>query len=80
MTALGNIDEIEAKPLPSRYPGGTVCKVIFSSGAVRGLGFIVAQGTGKSGAIKVMHFFESGFNEDEIREKLISHYRDTKSK
>lgn len=74
MRDLGELQEIEALPLPKQFPGGFVTKLVFSRG-VRGLGFIVLQGTARTGQIAVIVVEDDGFSADFLREKLATHYK-----
>lgn len=74
MRELGELTEVEGKTLPRQYPGGFMIKLTFERG-VRGLGFIVAQGTATTGLISVIVVQDDGFSEDFLRERLAAFYK-----
>ena len=74
MRELGELTEVEGKTLPRQYPGGFSIKLTFERG-VRGLGFIVAQGTAYTGVISVIVVQDDGFSEDFLKERLSAFYK-----
>jgi hypothetical protein len=74
MRELGALDAVEGKPLPRQYPGAFMVKLTFERG-VRGLGFVVTQGTALTGQINSIVFQEDGFSEDYLKERLTSQYK-----
>ena len=74
MRELGELGAVEGKPLPRQYPGAFMVKLTFERG-VRGLGFVVTQGTAATGQINSIVFQDDGYSEDYLKERLTSHYR-----
>lgn len=74
MRELGELTEVEGRGLPRQYPGGFMIKLTFERG-VRGLGFIVAQGTAYTGLIGVIVVQDDGFSEDYLKERLATFYK-----
>ncbi len=73
--SLGEIDTVDGEVLPRQYPGGCICHIRFASREERGVGFIVSQGTGRTGMISVAYFPKEKVDSNAIKEKLIKHYR-----
>ena len=76
MRQYGKLISVESSSLPRNYPGGFVCRLEFER-AVRGLGFIVSQGTGSSGSIRIVHVGDGEYSADDLKEKLTAFYRKT---
>lgn len=74
MRELGDVEEVTGNTLSRQYPGGFMVKLAFERG-VRGLGFIVSQGTGVTGVISVILVQEDGYSEDYLKERLTSFYK-----
>lgn len=73
---LGKIESVDGEILARQYPGACICRLQFSNGEDRGIGFIVSQGTGKTGTISIVHFHDGAHDHEAIKEQLIKHYRE----
>lgn len=71
---LGAVTQVEAGPLQRQYPGAFIVKLIFERG-VRGLGFVVLQGTARTGVIAALVVQDDGFSEDFLKEKVVAYYK-----